>query len=188
VANCWDTKKACEVVHSYGETALDWDRIATQMLREMIRQFLKTPGEFLTFGQLAFRIPSDKEISHLVADSRRDLFAISRDDRVIKLHTNVVRKILQDGIEAVVAMAVAEGGVVNRGRENRDHCEHFSQEELLVDLQRGALPSEALTRSCCWLGVCRIRGLSSPPISAESWREICVTRGYLLSRQNPRGF
>jgi hypothetical protein len=53
---------------------MDWDRLATQMLREMIRQFFREPGEFLTFGQLAFRIPgADKELLHLVADSRPDL-------------------------------------------------------------------------------------------------------------------
>ena len=31
---------------------MDWDRLVTRMIREMIRQFLKQPGEFLTFGQL----------------------------------------------------------------------------------------------------------------------------------------
>lgn len=47
---------------------MDWDRLATQMIREMIRQFLRQPGKFLTFGQLAFRIPgSDKEVLHVVA-------------------------------------------------------------------------------------------------------------------------
>ncbi len=158
------------------------------MIREMIRQFLREPGEFLTFGQLAFRIPgADKEVLHLVADSRRDLFAVTRNDRALKLHTNAVQTILKDGIDAAMAQpeAIPQAAAA---REGRIRCGHFAQEELLSDLQRCSLPPEALTRNCCWSEICRIRALSHPPIDPESWREICVTRGYLLARQNPRGF
>jgi hypothetical protein len=80
----------------------NWDRLATQMTREMIRQFLKHPGEFLTFGQLAFRIPNaDKDILRSVAENRSDLFVVTRDDRSIKSHMEAVNRILHDGIEAV---------------------------------------------------------------------------------------
>lgn len=167
---------------------MDWDRLATQMLREMIGKFLTEPGEFLTFGQLAFRITgSDKDVLHLVAESRPDLFIVTRDDRSIKLHTQAVFRILRDGIDAVTvqpepfqtAIPVREGGI---------RCGHFSQEALLADLHRCSLPPEALTRTCCWSEICPIRALSQPPIDEQSWREICVTRGYLLARQNPRGF
>ena len=167
---------------------MDWDRLATQMTKEMIRQFLREPGEFLTFGQLTFRIPgSDKEVLHLVADSRPDLFAVARNDRALKLHTLAVQKILDDGIETIVAhpepvpakTTVPEGSI---------RCGHFPQEGLLLDLQRGSLLPEALTRNCCWSEICRLRVFSNPPIDEDSWREICVTRGYLLARQNPRGF
>src|SRR6266508_2848759 len=115
---------------------MDWDRLATQMTREMIRQFLREPGEFLTFGQLTFRIPgSDKELLHLVADSRPDLFAVARNDRALKLHTRAIEKILDDGIETVMAhpapvpakATVPEGSI---------RCGHFAEEELLLDLQR----------------------------------------------------
>lgn len=154
----------------------------------MIRQFFREPGEFLTFGQLAFRIPgADKEVLHLVADSRPDLFAVTRNDKALKLHTNAVQIILRDGIDA--AMAQPESiPIVAVAREGRIRCGHFAQEELLSDLQRCSLPPEALTRNCCWSEICRIRALSQPPLDAESWREICVTRGYLMARQNPRGF
>jgi len=167
---------------------MDWDRLATQMIREMVRQFLKQPGEFLTFGQLAFRIPnSDKDVLHLVAENRRDLFILTRDDRSIKLHSEAVQRILQNGIDAATAepTSLHTPGSVHEGRIR---CGHFSQEELLADLHRCSLPAEALTRNCCWSEICRIRALSQPPIDGESWREICVTRGYLLARQNPRGF
>lgn len=167
---------------------MDWDRLATQMIREMIRQFLREPGEFLTFGQLAFRIPgADKEVLHLVADSRPDLFAVARNDKALKLHTNAVQKILRDGIDTAAAQPQATPQAT-AAREGRIRCGHFAQEELLSDLQRCSLPPEALTRNCCWSEICRIRALSHPPIDSESWREVCVTRGYLLARQNPRGF
>ena len=167
---------------------MDWDRLATQMIREMIRQFLREPGEFLTFGQLAFRIPgADKELLHLVADSRPDLFAVARNDRALKLHTQAVQKILQDGIDAAAAQPEPNPAPTT-AREARIRCGHFDQEELLADLQRCSLPPEALTRTCCWSEICRIRTFSHPPIDADSWREICATRGYLLARQNPRGF
>ena len=167
---------------------MDWDRLATQMLREMIRQFLRQPGEFLTFGQLAFRIPgSDKEVLYLVAESRPDLFAVARNERALKLHTQAVQRILLDGIDAATAQPEPIP-VTAPARKGRIRCGHFEQQELLADLHRSSLPPEALTRSCCWSEICRIRSLSQPPIDAESWREICVTRGYLLARQNPRGF
>ena len=167
---------------------MEWDRLATQMLREMIRQFLRDPGEFLTFGQLAFRIPgADKELLHLVADSRPDLFAVARNDRALKLHTSAVQKILQDGIDAAMAQPEPTP-VAPATREGRIRCGHFAQEELLADLHRCSLPPEALTRNCCWSEICRLRAFSHPAIDADSWREICVTRGYLLARQNPRGF
>ena len=167
---------------------MDWDRLAIQMTREMIRQFLREPGEFLTFGQLTFRIPgSDKELLHLVADSRPDLFAVARNDRALKLHTTAVQKILQDGIDAATAHPepISQNSTAPEGRIR---CGHFAQEELLIDLQRCSLAPEALTRSCCWSEICRIRTLCHPAIDGDSWREICVTRGYLLARQNPRGF
>jgi len=167
---------------------MDWDRLATQMVREMIRQFLREPGEFLTFGQVAFRIPgADKELLHLVADSRPDLFAVARNDRALKLHTKAVQKILQEGIDAA-ATQPEPASVPATDREPRIRCGHFAQEELLADLQRCSLPPEALTRNCCWSEICRIRTFSHPAIDLDSWREICVTRGYLLARQNPRGF
>lgn len=167
---------------------MDWDRLAIQMTREMIRQFLREPGEFLTFGQLTFRIPgSDKELLHLVADSRPDLFAVARNDRALKLHMKAVQKILDDGIEAAMAQPepVPPNEIIAEGRIR---CGHFAQEALLEDLQRGSLLPEALTRNCCWSEICRLRVFSNPIIDADSWREICVTRGYLLARQNPRGF
>jgi hypothetical protein len=167
---------------------MDWDRLATRMIREMIHQFLLQPGEFLTFGQLAFRIPdSHREVLHAVAESRPDLFIVAGNDRALKLHRDAVETILRDGIEAVLAPP-APVAIPTHSGTGRTRCGHFEQDELATDLQRNSLPSEALTRNCCWTEICRIRASIYPPIDHESWREICVTRGYLLARQNPRGF
>lgn len=78
--------------------------LSTRMIREMVRQFLQQPGDFLTFGQLQFRIPnSDREVLHAVAENRADLFVIAGNDRALKLLTDAVVAILRDGIEAVLA-------------------------------------------------------------------------------------
>ena len=139
-------------------------------------------------GQLAFRIPdSDREILHAVAENRSDLFVFTRDGRSLKLHVDAVQSIVRNGIEAVVATP-AHIDTPSPQVGGRIRCGHFDHEELALDLQRNSLPSEALTRTCCWTEICRIRGSIYPPIDHEAWREICVTRGYLLARQNPRGF
>lgn len=39
-----------------------WDRLATEMIRHMIREFLAQPAEFLTFRRLALRIGSDPDV------------------------------------------------------------------------------------------------------------------------------
>jgi hypothetical protein len=63
-----------------------------------------------------------------------------------------------------------------------------SDEEILQDLLRDGVPEEALTRSCCWKRVCQVRGRNFNQIDPEIWSRICTERGYLLQRQNPRGF
>lgn len=167
---------------------MDWDRLMTQMIREMIRQFLTRPGEFLTFSQLVFRIPgADKDVLHALAEQRLDLFVVARNDNSIKLHTEVVGRVVRKGIEAAMVESTSMR-IGTRPANGHVRCAHFSEEELLADLQRCSLPSEALTRGCCWSEVCRLRGLNSHLVDEQSWRDICATRGYLLARQNPRGF
>lgn len=126
---------------------MDWDRLATQMIREMIQQFLRCPGEFLTFNQLVFRIPgADKDVLHVVAEQRPDLFLITKDDRSAKLFTEAVQKILWKGIETAVAEVGAPRMAPYSGR-GRDRCGHLSDEEILADLLRCSLPPEALMRN-----------------------------------------
>ena len=167
---------------------MDWDRLTTQMIREMIRQFLKSPGEFLTFNQLVFRMPgTDKDVLHVVAEQRADLFLLTRDDRSVRLYTDALQRILHKGMDTVIAEPGPARSAPTQGYD-RDRCSHFTEEEILADLVRCSLPSEALTRNCCWTQVCRVRALNHTKIDADTWREVCHVRGYLQGRQNPRGF
>lgn len=169
----------------------DWDRLTTQMIREMIRQFLKQPGEFLTFGKLAYRIPdADKDVLHALAEQRPDLFVITRNEKAARLHTEAVRRIVQGkDVEAPPAVPSATRSPEGIGAASaRTHCGHFERDEILADLQRSSLPAEALVRTCCWKVICRLRGSHPHLVDDESWRDICRVRGYLLARQNPRGF
>jgi hypothetical protein len=167
---------------------MDWDRLATHMIREMIRQFLKQPGEFLTFGQLVFRIPgADKDVLHVIAEQRTDLFLITRDDRALRLYTDALQNILQRGLDAAIAEIGAPHSIRDQKTHN-DRCSHFAEEEILADLIRCSLPADSLTRNCCWKQICRVRALNQPLVDSETWREVCHVRGYLQERQNPRGF
>ena len=157
-----------------------WIGTASQleMIREMIRQFLKCPGEFLTFNQLVFRMPgADKDVLHVVAEQRTDLFLLTRDDRSIRLYTDALQRILQKGIDTAIADPGRPRGAPAQGND-RDRCGHYTEEEILADLIRCSLPPEALTRNCCWRQVCRVRALNHTRIDAETWREVCHVRGY----------
>jgi hypothetical protein len=60
--------------------------------------------------------------------------------------------------------------------------------EILRDLLRNALPDDALVCTGCWKEICRARGLNFKKVNRELWRETCSKRGYLIARENPRGF
>jgi len=59
---------------------------------------------------------------------------------------------------------------------------------ILDDIVRIGVPEEALVRICCWAQVCRVRVDHSTTVSDDVWRQLCARRGYLMGRQNPRGF
>ena len=71
------------------------------------------------------------------------------------------------------------------------YCDSNSS-SILNDIKRDTIPNEALARDCCWREICRVRGslFSSSDYETynELWREISAKRGYLRTRQNPRGF
>lgn len=165
-----------------------WKRLVPTMVRHMIRQFLAHPSEFLSFERLSRLmngIPTD--ILHAVAEQRVDIFVIARNDRALKLYWAAVERIVHDGVERA---AEEVGPVPNSVRTGNSggRCEHYSDEEIIPDLLGCSLSSDMLTNSCCWRRICRLRALHQQAVDDETWREICRIRGYLLARQNPRGF
>ncbi|MCI0348966.1 MAG: hypothetical protein L0Z53_06030 [Acidobacteriales bacterium] len=169
---------------------MDWERLIPLMIRQMIRQFMRRPGEFLTFRQLAFRIPgADPDVLHALAENWSNLFLITNNDRSLKLHENAVRAILANGLDATAETAMPTPPArTDQLRHERHECDHYTEEEILVDLRRCSVPSDAMLNGCCWRKICRVRGQNPGAVDAECWREICFTRGYLRDRQNPRSF
>jgi hypothetical protein len=165
-----------------------WDRLITEMIRQMIREFISRPAELLTFGLLAHRTGSDRDVLHAIAEQRRDLFLITADDRFVKLFPEAVQRIIETGVERTIAEIRPSTSNAQFPREY-SACEHFSSDaEIVRDLVQCSFSPESLTRSCCWKQICRVRADNYEAIDGETWKEICRIRGYLLARQNPRGF
>lgn len=169
-------------------TGDEWKRVVPVMIRHMIGQFLAHPSEFLSFERLS-RLMNDipTDVLHAVAEQRRDLFVIARNDRALKLFWEAVERIVHDGIERAVEEVGPVPDSVRTGH-GRDRCQHYSDEEIIPDLLGCSLSYDVLTSSCCWREICRLRALHRDAVDDERWREICRIRGYLLARQNPRGF
>ena len=58
------------------------------------------------------------------------------------------------------------------------YCDE-SEWEVLKDLHEGDIPDEALSSSCCWRWICRVRGFHFRRVNPEVWRETCRRRGQL---------
>lgn len=165
-----------------------WERLITEILRHMIREFLAHPAELLTFRKLSYWIASDPDVLHAIAEQRPDLFIITADDRFVKLFPEAVERIVDVGVERTIAEVRAVRSEPDSKREHRP-CGHFSSDdEILADLLRCSFHPETLTRNCCWSEIGRVRGVNARVVDMETWREICRIRGYLQMRQNPRGF
>jgi hypothetical protein len=71
-----------------------------------------------------------------------------------------------------------------------------SDDVILNDLKLQAVPDDALLRKCCWSRISQVRGRTfsgsentpSWDLDGKIWKELCSKRGYLQTRQNPRGF
>lgn len=166
---------------------MEWDRLITEMIRQMIQQFLAQPGEWLTFNQLAYRIRgSEPALLHGIAEAKPDLFVLTRRGNAAKLHIEAVRQIIRGDADLTTLHAI-----VTPEEERVDSgwlCGHVSDEMILADLRQSSLPSEVLTRNCCWKRICQVRGRNPGIIDSESWRQLCRVRGYLYARQNAAGF
>ena len=60
--------------------------------------------------------------------------------------------------------------------------------QIIDDINEERIPDEWLTEPGTWSEVCRARGLHFNDVDPDAWASLCTKRGYLLRRQNPRGF
>jgi hypothetical protein len=72
-----------------------WDKLITEMLRHMIREFLAHPAELFTFKKLSYRIASDPDVLHAIAEQRSDIFMVTANDRLVKLFPEAVERIVE---------------------------------------------------------------------------------------------
>jgi hypothetical protein len=80
-----------------------WDRLITEMIRHMIREFGAHPAELLTFRRVSKLVDSDADVLHAVAEQRPDLFMITSNDRFVMLFPEAVERIASDGVEKAIA-------------------------------------------------------------------------------------
>jgi hypothetical protein len=165
----------------------NWDRYITLIIKMMMRELMARPGEFVSFRRLSWLmngIPS--EVLGAVAEQGRNLFVFTKDDRAIKLFPDAFERAVRHGVEATAATANAAPR--HSASDRWDRCGHEIDENTIPDLMGCSLSAEMLTRTCCWREICRLRAFHRNQVDDETWREICRVRGYLLARQNPRGF
>ncbi len=91
------------------------------------------------------------------------------------------------GQASLVVRAIATAFLSRNEGTDVCYCNR-TEDKVLEDLRRGVIPDDALVRSCCGRWVCRVRGRHFNEVDPETWREIGTKRGYVLSRENPRGF
>lgn len=164
----------------------------------MVKALRLRPGEWLTFAYLAslVGIPDcDANLIGAMTDFRPDLFAVTKDKK-LKLRLAVAEDVARQGTtrwqvpappEKVPESSPGRHAAGSFGDSQGCYCNR-PDEEVLSDLKEDSIPDDALVFSCCWKNICRVRGLFFNQIAAETWTEICRRRGYILQRENPRGF
>jgi len=166
------------------------------LIRTIVRTLVGRPADWLTFDFAARLAGMDADLLGGLADSRPDLFAI-HNDRRLKLRPKVVEQISHVGIARwqVPPLPESQERPIRHGRpgsasdfvQGSCYCEQ-PEDNILQDLLRGSIPEDALVRTCCWKQVCRVRGRNYNSVDPETWKEICQSRGYILGRENHRGF
>lgn len=77
--------------------------------------------------------------------------------------------------------------VMGASRTSTCYCS-TADDQILRDINGVAVPAEALVEDHCWKTICRARARNMRRVDEQSWSEVCTERGYLLRRQNPRGY
>ncbi len=116
--------------------------------------------------------------------------------------TTRFRELFEDpSDEEEVRVRVSDGTSRIASEANLVRLEPVDNEEIAFDVITGRglkkaaedinalrVPDECLVDLNMWRAVCRVRGLKPNAVAPTAWVEICRRRGYLLYRQNLRGF
>jgi hypothetical protein len=168
------------------------------LLKVIVHTLLQRPGEWFTYNRMAqdIDLPGvDATLVGAFVDFREDLFATSQDRR-FKLQTKVVEQIVQSGIRKWKIPNRTErkspwashSTLPSSADSSAIHYCHSSDAAILDDLKEGRVPEIGLVTSCCWKRICQVRGRNLKDVADDVWQDVCRERGYLLARENPRGF
>jgi hypothetical protein len=168
-----------------------------EILRLIVGVLTSHPSEWLTFSRVSAILGKsgiDSDIVAALVEFRPDLFAVTRDRRF---------KLRSSAHESITLVGISRWQLPPRRQPQNEpvfregmHAEipsggcycNVGDVSVLKDLINGSVPDAALVYRCCWVHICRVRGLNFRAVDDETWREICQRRGYLRERENPRGF
>jgi hypothetical protein len=63
-----------------------------------------------------------------------------------------------------------------------------SDRQVVDAINSESVSSEDLASREGWKRICQVRGRNFAAVDEEAWQSLCARRGYLLRRQNSRGF
>lgn len=63
-----------------------------------------------------------------------------------------------------------------------------SEQAIVRATNEDSIDAGSLMSRDAWKRICQIRGKNFRAVDEEAWQDLCARRGYLLERQNPRGF
>jgi hypothetical protein len=105
---------------------------------------------------------------------------VKLDLQTNRFNRNTLRSQLSNSTLSVVAAAGSLSSM--------PHYCNRSDADILDDIIRGNIPDDALASDCCWKRICQVRGRHFNKVDPDTWSEICRERGYVRTRENPRGF
>lgn len=63
-----------------------------------------------------------------------------------------------------------------------------SDRQMVDAINSESIASEDLVSREGWKRICQVRGRNFAAVDEEAWQALCARRGYLMRRQNARGF
>jgi hypothetical protein len=166
------------------------------LIWKMVFVLRQHPNEWLSFRKLSRLVAIPGIDEHAVASTavyRDDLFAVHQDRRV-KLRESIVEQLAHQDL---ANWKVPKRMVPDERRELRDrvaraiggaegtcYCD-VPFPTILSEIIGETVPDEALILACCWITICRVRGLYMQLVSPDIWSELCRRRVDVKHRENP---